>query len=111
MIYTDGTSEFWTTSSKPHRLVEFGLGLDIPYYAEYALFEMNSQSQRLIIRYNDGRAYLLDLALLSALGGDVAALSPEELTRIACEHLFAPGKFDEAQLAPYLAGQEARACK
>ncbi|HKZ70680.1 MAG TPA: hypothetical protein VJ020_11410 [Anaerolineales bacterium] len=112
--YNDGTSELWTTEDDARRLSQLGLGLKVStdgvgVDSASLFFEMNSQ--RLITYYSDSRAYILDLALLSALGGDPAALSPEELTRIACEQLFAPGKFSEAQLAPYLDGQEARACK
>ena len=103
MTKTDNsTSELWTTENKPRRLSLLDLGLNTSF------FEMGSQ--HLILRYSDGRAYILDLALLSRLGGDPEAFSPEELTRIACEQLFQPGKFDEAQLGPYLEGREARGC-
>ncbi len=102
--YKDDTSELWATRDEPQRLSRLGLGL-----SDDSFFAMSSQ--HFILRYNDGRAYTLDLALLSAVGGDPESLSPEELTRIACEQLFQPGEFDEAQLGPYLAGREARGCK
>ncbi len=109
--YDDSRRELWTTLGEPHRLVQFGLGLEVDSLtgAVFTLFDMNSQ--RLIIHYLDGRAYVLDLALLGAVGGDAAAVSPEELTRLACQQLLAPEKFDESQLAPYLGGQEPRACR
>ena len=107
--YDDGTSELWTTEDKPRGLSQLGLGLYDPSYRSFrAFFEM--KSRRLILHYSDRRAYILDLALLSKLGGDPESFSPEELTRIACEQLFQPGEFDESQLGPYLEGREARGC-
>jgi hypothetical protein len=94
--HDDNTSELWTTEDKPRRLSQSGLGLDTSF------FEMNSQ--RLILPYSDDQAYILDLALLSAVGGDPGALSPEELAGIACEQLFQPGKFDETQLGAVFGG-------
>ena len=50
-------------------------------------------------------------AKLRAMGGDLAALSPEDLMRLACEGPLASGLLDEAVLAPYLEGRSPQACR
>ena len=103
VVYADGRSELWQGQSNPRLLAELGLGV------EEWLFD--PQSQRLVLLYTDGRAYLLDVDWLRAMGGDLAALSPEDLVRLACEGPLSSGLLDEAALEPYLEGRPPQACR
>ena len=80
--------------SAGQRLAELGLGLDKVYFVP--------DGERLFTRHIDGRAYLLDLPWLQAMGGDPAALFSDELVRMACKGPLATGLFDPDPLTPYL---------
>jgi hypothetical protein len=95
--------EVWQAQNEPHRLAKLGLGL--------GGFHFDMINDRLITRYSDGRAYLLDLAWLRAMGGQADKMPIKELVRLACEGPFASDLFDEAELKPYLGGREPQACK
>jgi WD40 repeat protein len=100
--YSDGRSELWDWRTGS-RLAELGLGKKGHVY--------DPRSRRLIIWHTDGRAYILDLDWLRAMGGDPAAISPGELERLACRGPFATGLFDESVLQPYLEGSPPQACR
>jgi hypothetical protein len=111
--YNSAETELWQAGDNPSFLVGFGLGILIgPYEGVLGVRTFfNAQASRLVLHYTDGRAYLLDLDWLSAMGGDPAALAPEELERLACEGPFASGAFEEAALQPYLEGQPSQVCR
>jgi hypothetical protein len=96
-------SELWEGLGGPHPLAKLGLGK-----ANHAF---DPESRRLIVRYTDGRAYLFDLDWLRAIGGDVAAISMEDLIALLCQGPFAAGRFDEVALKPYLEGSSPRVCR
>ena len=100
--YEDGRSESWEGRDSPRLLAELGLGV------QETLFD--SEAQRLVVWHSDGRAYLLDLDWLRAMGGNLETLSPEELARLACEGPLASGLLDEAALEPYLESRTPVAC-
>ncbi|GIK39293.1 MAG: hypothetical protein BroJett011_31260 [Chloroflexota bacterium] len=108
MTYDDAQRELWQAHDEPRRLAELGLGLGNPSQEG---FHFDMTNDRLITRYSDGRAYLLDLAWLRAMGGKAGAMPIGELVRIACEGPFASGLFDEAELKPYLGEREPQVCK
>jgi hypothetical protein len=97
---TDGRYEVWGGESF---LADLGLGMKD--------YSFDPHSDRLVVWHTDGQAYLLDLAWLRAMGGNPAALPPEELVRIICEGPLASGLLDEAALEPYLGGREPQACQ
>ncbi|MCL4300756.1 MAG: hypothetical protein KJ077_33780 [Anaerolineae bacterium] len=108
VTYADSQCELWQVHDEPRRLAKLGLGLGNPSQEG---FHFDVTNDRLITWYRDGRAYLLDLAWLRAMGGKAGEMSIQELVRIACEGPFASGLFDEAELKPYLAGREPQVCK
>jgi hypothetical protein len=69
------------------------------------------EDARMVVWHSDGRAYLLDLDWLRAMGGDLAALSGEGVVRLACEGPFGSGPFDETRLEPYLDGGLPEGCR
>ena len=101
--YKDGRSELWEGRGHPRLLAELGLGVEGQFF--------DIEGQRLILWHSDGRAYLLGVDWLRAMGGDPWALSPEELMRLACEGPFASSAWDEAALEPYLDGRPSQACR
>jgi WD40 repeat protein len=101
--YENGRSELWAARPAPHRLLDMELGR-----AEYAV---DVNRQRMMVRYSDGRAYLVDLGWLEAMGGNPNALSLAEVTDIACHGPLADPLFDEHELDLYLKGQPALACR
>jgi WD40 repeat protein len=93
--------ELWTTPGTPRRLVQLE-GYDW-------IFDV--QNRRLsLVDYNN-QAHVLDLALLDQLSTSTALASPEGLQQLACAYFFAPGKFDESALTPYLEGNPPQACR
>ena len=66
------------------------------------------ETNRVAVRYADGRVNYIDLNLIEALGGadaadTLAAMSPEELVAFTCETLFTDNPaWDEARLDEYL---------
>jgi hypothetical protein len=103
VTYSDKQSELWQARGESYRLTKLGLGLADHYF--------DVGNDRLILRYSDGRTYLVDLAWLQAMGGQADKLPIEELVRLACEGPFSSGLFDEAELKPYLGEREPQACK
>ena len=101
--YSDDRNELWGGGALPSRLSELGIGV------VYRAFD--ATGTRLVLRHSDGRAYLLDLDWLRAMGGEAATLPLEELVRLACEGPLASGAWDEATLVPYLEGRPALACQ
>ncbi len=108
VAYADGQSELWQAQNEPRRLAKLGLGLG---KESQEGFHFDVANDRLITWYTDGRAYLLDLAWLRAMGGKADKMPIKELVRLACEGPFASGLFDEAELKPYLGEREPQACK
>ena len=98
--YEDGSSEVWDAGPVPQRLASLGLG-------KKGLVGL--QEQRAIVWYIDGRAYLLDLAWLRAMGGNPGSLKPEALTQTCFDGPFRRGLFDDAALTPYLEGRPPQA--
>ena len=106
--YQDGTGEI---VSGEHTLVDLGSGVEQSLYFP--------ETNRVAVRYADGRVVYIDLNLIEALGGadaeeTLAAMSPEELVAFTCDLLFTGNlEWDEAKLDEYLAflpeGRE-RAC-
>jgi len=103
VAYADGRSEVWDWQDTPHRLAELGLGM--------AGYVFDLEDARIVVWHSDGRVYLVDLDWLRAMGGDLAALSGEDVVRIACEGSFGSGSFDEARLGPYLDGGLPEGCR
>ncbi len=101
--YENGRSELWAARPAPHRLLDMELGRD-----EYAF---DVKQQRMMVRYSDGRTYLVDLGWLEAMTGNPSALSIAEVAGIACRGPLAGPLFDEHELDPYLKGQPALACR
>jgi TIR domain len=103
--YEDGRSELWDGQGGARSLVELGLGKEGYFFEQ--------KNHRLVVWYTDGRAYLLDIDWLKALGDMVSTLSNEGLMQLACEGPLDTGLFDtvdKAKLGEYLAGNEPRAC-
>jgi len=102
VTYDTAQAELWSNTGALLRLAPLGLAAFERYF--------DAQSQRGIVHYFDGRVYVLDLTLLSALGGDPSQFSLEELRRQVCD-LFVRVKFDEAELQPYLGDGPPQACR
>jgi hypothetical protein len=78
------------------------------------------ETNRVAVRYGDGRVTFIDLNLIDALGGADAAkkldaMSPEELIAFTCKTLFTDNpEWDETKLEAYLADSlpewDAKAC-
>ncbi len=78
------------------------------------------ETNRVAVRYGDGRVVYIDLNLIEALGGadaekTLADMSPEDLVARTCALLFNNNpEWDEAKLEAYLADVlpewEAKAC-
>jgi hypothetical protein len=101
--YADDLSELWTGQDGLRRLTVLGaLVGDIIFFPK---------KQRLLVEHVDGRAYLVDIGWLKAMGGDPTALAAEELVRLVCQGPFAGGLFDEAALEPYLEDEPPQACR
>ncbi len=90
--------------SFPKTSSEIALGLSLKG------FTFAVDQNRLITWYTDGRAYVLDLAWLQAVGGDDADLSPKEILQLACQEPFVSRPFDESALADYVDGERPKAC-
>ena len=103
--YGDGRSELWAGQNDLRRLIVLELGL----VKESPVFD--GTSRRILVRYSNGPAYLLDLGWLAALGGNPGAFSAQELEQLACQGPFASGLFDEADLAGFLDGAQPQACR
>jgi hypothetical protein len=105
--FQNGQSELWQVQDPPRRLAELGLGLKNHYF--------EAANERLMVEYEDGRAYLLDLAWLQAINNQAGTMPVEELIRLACTGPFAGpvwGEADEAALQAFLAeGLEPQACR
>ena len=93
----------WDRQDTPHWLAELGLGM-MGY-----VFDL--EDGRMVVWHSDGRVYLLDLDWLRAMGGDLAALSGEDVARLACEGPLESGPFDEMRLEPYLDGGLPEGCR
>jgi WD40 repeat protein len=100
--YSDGRSELWDWRTGS-RLAALGLAKEGHVH--------DPRSRRLMVWHTDGRAYILDLDWLRAMGGDLAEISPEELERLACRGPLATGLFDDSALRPYLEGGPSQACR
>jgi WD40 repeat protein len=94
--------ELWEARDKARCLIDWGL--------DVAGCSFDSSGRRLVIRYNDGSAYLLDVSWLQAIGGAPEQLSEQELIVLACDPERAGGIGAE-QLIPYLDGETPRACR
>ena len=93
---SDYAHEIWCIHPSLQRLTTLGLGV--------RQIDLLSD-QRAVAVYDDGNAYLLDLAWLGAMGGNPASLSPDELLRTAHSGPFTRSLFDELTLVPYLDGR------
>jgi hypothetical protein len=102
-------SELWQTQPESRRLAEWGIGLED--WSQQQKFYFDFDRDWLFIRYTDGRAYLLDLAWLRAMGGQADRMPIRELVRLACEGPLASGLLDEVELKRYMGNYEPRACK
>jgi hypothetical protein len=100
--YEGDKSELWTAHREPRRLLDLGFGL------AGQVFDL--ADQRLVVWYRDGRAYLLDLAWLRAMGGDVQAIPINEVIRLACQDPLASGLLDMSNVEPFLQGRTPQAC-
>ena len=126
------------TASRADLLGEPGLGLTLFYYQDNTaaivqdgrtLVNLGRDAQqsiyfpetnRVAVRYGDGRVVYIDLNLIEALGGadaekTLADMSPEDLVARTCALLFNNNpEWDEAKLEAYLADVlpewEAKAC-
>lgn len=87
--HSNNQSELWHGQDNIYRLTELGLGLK-----GHLLDEVNN---RLIVYYNDGTAYLLDLNWLIAMKGNPSNLSGEELVKVVFL-AFENNLFDENKL-------------
>jgi hypothetical protein len=103
VIYHDGRTEVWDMHQAPQRLVDLGLGR-----AEYAI---DLRSQRLMVRYSDSRAYLVDLEWLRAMGGDPVALPIGDLVRLICQESLTRESIAETDLKSVLGNRPALACR
>jgi dipeptidyl aminopeptidase/acylaminoacyl peptidase len=104
--YTDGRSEVWDWQGIPRRLADLGLGKADQVF--------DSQGRRVVVRYSDGRAYLLDIDWLRAMGGDPTRLSEQELVDLACKGPLASKLWalaDQADLQKALDAREPQACQ
>ena len=90
--YDDRSSQLWHADGV--RLADLGVNV-------LASIFLPTQ-ERLVIWYQDGTAYLLDLAWLEAMNGQVDRLSPLELVRLACDYPLANDLLDEPALQTYL---------
>jgi energy-coupling factor transporter ATP-binding protein EcfA2 len=103
--YRDGRSELWDWQNSPHRLIDLGLGQTSQIFIP--------KNQRVLVWYTDGRAYLLDVAWLRAMGSDPTRLAPNELVRLACQEAINSGLWvagDQSALIQTLNGNEPQAC-
>ena len=105
--FQNAQSELWRVQDQPRHLAELDLGLENYYF--------DALNEQLITEYLDGRAYLLDLVWLQAMGDQAGTMPVEELIRLACAGPFAGpvwSEADELALQVYLeAGREPRACR
>jgi WD40 repeat protein len=99
----DGGSELWEWSDPLRVLTDMGLGL-----SEH---RFGPNHQRLIVWHTDGRAYMLDLDWLRAIGGGLASYSVDELEQIFCCGPLAAGRFEEAALESKLLDNPSQACQ
>ena len=96
-------SELWAIGDDVRLLAHYDRGQGFPFLG----------TQRLAVQYYNVyalRAFLLDLDWLRAMGGDPAALAPEELVNILCQGPMALGLLPKTDLLPYLAGRLSQAC-
>jgi conflict system STAND superfamily ATPase/TIR domain-containing protein len=100
--YSDKPAELWDWSGKPRLLASLGFGADNYFF--------DPQGQHLMVLYSGGRAYLLDIAWLQAMQGELTQLPEAELIRLACQETRLGGVDDQA-IAPYLDGQPPQACR
>jgi len=102
VVYSTALGEVWTTrGGRLRRLAPLGIAAFQRWF--------DTQSQRLIVRYYDDRAYVFDLQLLGALDGSADRRSLEDLARLACA-MFAREQFDVNLLGEHLKGAPPRAC-
>jgi len=98
--FTDGKTKLWGSSIKP--LLDMGIGVESM---------IRTSDDRLVVTYVDGRAYLLDLAWLSAMGGEADSMDINTLMDIVCEGPLSWGLVDQAILSEKLQGRLSLACQ
>ncbi|VAW30412.1 High-affnity carbon uptake protein Hat/HatR [hydrothermal vent metagenome] len=96
-----GRSELWNTQLGTS-ILDLGIGVAGHFFIP--------DNQFLIVWYEGGQAYILDLAWLQAINEQGDSLEFNELLQQTCEGLLASRWFDEETLSPYLAGQSPNAC-
>ena len=107
--FQDGSGTVFRDS---RALVDLGRGVEQSLYFP--------ETNRVAVRYGDGRVVYIDMNLIDALGGADAAkkldaMSPEELIAFTCKTLFTDNpEWDETKLEAYLADSlpewDAKAC-
>lgn len=102
--YKNGLYALWGLQDEPYLLTWFDSGLQSTYF--------DLEWKRLITEYQGGRARLLDLAWLEAIGGKAERLPEEQLIEVACMP-FKTELFDENLLTDedYLGDRPPQACQ
>ena len=101
--YVDGRSELWSGRDQPHILAELGL-------AKQGHF-IDHDGERLVLWHTDGRAYLLDLEWLQAMGGDPTKLPSKELVQLACQGPLSSGLINESAIQEYVGDRSLLSCR
>ncbi|NJN97898.1 MAG: WD40 repeat domain-containing protein [Anaerolineales bacterium] len=114
LVYQDDREDMWYLGDEVFQVVKPDRELDLnegtPTEIEFRNPLIVNQ-QRLIIRYEGGVSYLVDLAWLQKLGGVINPnLSPEEFAEVACQP-FKEGLFNDSALDKYLPEAERLACR
>jgi len=99
----NGADALWEWGDELRPLSDLGVGLAGHYFVP--------NSQRLVIWYTDGRAYVLDLNWLHAMGSDPATRSITELEQLFCSRPYVSARFEKETLGPYLLGNSPQVCR
>lgn len=81
----DQTTTLWSADYRPRRLLDLGSGVT---------GEVELPNERLLVWYESGDAYLLDLEWLAAMEGRAGQLDAEALAALLCGRPLAGGLFD-----------------
>lgn len=102
--YGDASTELREVAS-PETTTDLGLGLQ-----DVGGLFFDASYKRLVVTYDDGRSYLLDLDWIRAMGGR-DNLSVEELVQLACDWPLKLGLVTPEDLKPFLGEDESKVCK
>jgi len=99
--FEDGRVELWTGTEEPSMLTNFGIGV-----ADYLVSKDN---RWVVVRYEDGRTFVVDVAWLMTSRMRSVGPNSEHLLEIACMP-FSEGLFSDSALIDYMKAENITSC-